>query len=180
MPAPLARGWRGLHLAWVTCLQVTHSDSPSANTSATASETAAIAVPWLERLWHGYDVYSTRNLDPAETVTEQYRARFLGSKGSNKLLTGLFLQQVRHLYSWHSTLTKHLTGGIYSEHWLEQMARHVLSHLQERFVLTCHGHYGRLGYACQDQQFAYLSQCEAVAGPHCLLLICACLLAVNN
>ena len=44
-------------------------------------------------------------------------------------------------------------------------------------MLTCHGHFGRLGYACQDQQFAYLSQCEAVAGPHCLLLSCACLLA---
>ena len=53
-------------------------------------------------------------------------------------------------------------------------------HLQERFVLTCRGHFGRLGYACQDQQFAYLSQCETVAGPRCLLLICACLLAVNN
>ena len=47
-------------------------------------------------------------------------------------------------------------------------------------MLTCHGHFGRLGYACQDQQFAYLSQCEAKAGPHCLLLGCACLLAVDQ
>ena len=47
-------------------------------------------------------------------------------------------------------------------------------------MLTCHGHFGRLGYACQDQQFAYLSQCEAKAGPHCLLLICACLLLTNK
>ena len=80
-------------------MQVTYSDSPSANTSATVSETADLAVPWLERLWYGYDVYSTRNLEPAETVTEQYRARFLGSKGSNRLLAGLFSQQVRHLCS---------------------------------------------------------------------------------
>ena len=53
--------------------------------------------------------------------------------------------------------------------------------LQERFVLTCHGHFGRLGYACQDQQFAYLSQCEAEAGPHYYLpLFDACLLAINK
>ena len=78
----------------VTFMQVTDSESPSANTSAAASDTADIAVPWLERLWYGYDVYSTRNLDPAETATEQYRARFLGSRGSNRLLTGLYLQQV--------------------------------------------------------------------------------------
>ena len=85
------------------CLQVTDSDSPSANTSASAGQSADIAVPWLDRLWYGYDVYSTRILDPAKTVTEQYRERFLGLKGSNRLLTGLFLQQVRHLYSWHKT-----------------------------------------------------------------------------
>ena len=81
----------------VTCLQVNHGTS--ANTSATATQSAETAVPWLERLWYGYDVYSTRDLKPAETVTEQYRERFLGSKGSNRLLTGLFLQQVRHLCS---------------------------------------------------------------------------------
>ena len=86
------------------CLQVTDSSSPSTNTSAIAGQSADLAVPWLERLWYGYDVYSTRNLDPAETVTEQHRGRFLGSKGSNRLLTGLFLQQVRHLCSlqWNS------------------------------------------------------------------------------
>ena len=47
-------------------------------------------------------------------------------------------------------------------------------------MLKCQGHFGRLGYACQDQQFAYLSQCEAQAGPHCLLLSHACLLAVTQ
>ena len=52
-------------------------------------------MPCLERLWYGYDVYSTRDLQPPAAVTEQYRERFLGSKGSNRLLTGLFLQQVR-------------------------------------------------------------------------------------
>ena len=83
----------------VTCLQVNHGINPSANTSATAHQSAETAVPWLERLWYGYDVYSTQNFKPAETVTEQYRERFLGSKGSNRLLTGLFLQQVRQLCS---------------------------------------------------------------------------------
>ena len=86
-------------LSMMTCLQVTDSGSPSASAPATDDQSADIAVPWLERLWYGYDVYSTRNVDAAETVTEQYRERFLGSKGSNRLLTGLFLQQVRHLYS---------------------------------------------------------------------------------
>ena len=52
--------------------------------------------------------------------------------------------------------------------------------LQERFVLTCHGHFGRLGYACQDQQFAFLSQCEAHSGPQHLLLFCVCLLTINK
>ena len=85
----------------VTCLQVTDSDSSSATTSAVASKSAEKAVPWLERLWYGYDVYSTRDLRPAAAVTEQYRERFLGSKGSNRLLTGLFLQQVRNLGTWH-------------------------------------------------------------------------------
>ena len=47
-------------------------------------------------------------------------------------------------------------------------------------MLTCHGNFGRLGYACQDQQFAYLSQCEAMGGPCCLLLFCACLLALQQ
>ena len=47
-------------------------------------------------------------------------------------------------------------------------------------MLACHGLFGRLGYACQDQQFAYLSQCEAKAGPQCLLLFCACLLAIKK
>eukprot|EP00891_Asterochloris_glomerata_P008787 jgi/Astpho2/8787/Aster-05342 len=106
--------------------QVNHGTS--ANTSATATQSAETAVPWLERLWYGYDVYSTRDLNPAETVTEQYRERFLGSKGSNRLLTGLFLQQ-------------------------------------ERFVLKCQGHFGRLGSACQDQQFAYLSQWATANSP---------------
>ena len=96
MLALLTRGWWGLHSSMVTLLQVTDSNNANANTSAAASETANVALPWLERLWYGYDVYSTRDLDPAETVTEQYRARFLGSKGSNRLLTGLYLQQVRH------------------------------------------------------------------------------------
>ena len=68
-------------------------------------------MPWLKRLWYGYNVYSTRNRHPAETVTEQYRERFLGSKGSNRLLTGLFLQQVRHLHSWQH----HMTGSHHSQ-----------------------------------------------------------------
>ena len=55
----------------VTCLQVTDSDSSSATTSAVASKSAEKAVPWLERLWYGYDVYSTRDLRPAAAVTEQ-------------------------------------------------------------------------------------------------------------
>ena len=99
MLAPLCKRLVGPAFSMVTCLQVSYGDSLSANTSATATENADLAVPWLERLWYGYDVYSTRNLDPAETATEQYRPRFLGSKGSNRLLTGLFLQQVRHLCS---------------------------------------------------------------------------------
>ena len=82
-----------------TCLQVTDSDNSSANTSAGATRFAETAVPQLERLWYGYDVYSTRDLHPATAVTEQYRERFLGSKGSNRLLTGLFLQQVQSLGS---------------------------------------------------------------------------------
>ena len=83
----------------MTCLQITDSDNSSASTSAVGSKSAEAAVPWLERLWYGYDVYSTRDLHPAAAVTEQYRERFLGSKGSNRLLTGLFLQQVRSLGS---------------------------------------------------------------------------------
>ena len=102
-------------LSRATCLQVTDSGSPSASTSATAGQSADIAVPRLERLWYGYDVYSTRDLDPAETVTEQYRERFLGSKGSNRLLTGLLLQQVRHLHNWHQNMTTHMTGGHHSQ-----------------------------------------------------------------
>ena len=81
-------------LSILTCLQITDSDSISANTSAVASNSAENAVPWLQRLWYGYDVYSTRDQHPAAAVTEQYRERFLGSKGSNRLLTGLFVQQV--------------------------------------------------------------------------------------
>ena len=100
MLALLCKRLVGLAISTMTCLQVSYGDSPSANTSATATENAdSFAVPWRERLWYGYDVYSTRNLDPAETATEQYRPRFLGSKGSNRLLTGLFLQQVRRLCS---------------------------------------------------------------------------------
>ena len=88
-------------LSMTICLQVMNSGSPSASTSTRAVQSAYVAVPWLERLWYGYDVYSTRNVNPAEIVTEQYKERFLGSKGSNRLLTGLFVQQVRLLYSWH-------------------------------------------------------------------------------
>ena len=98
-----------------TCLQVTDGGSPSASTSGTGGQSAEIAVPWPARLWYGYDVYSTRNPNPAETVTEQYRERFLGLRSNNRLLTGLFLQQVRHLYSWHPTLRKHINGGNYSQ-----------------------------------------------------------------
>ena len=87
-------------LSMTTCLQVTDSGNLSAITSVAAGRSADVAVPWLERLWYGYDVYSTRNLDPTEIVTEQYKERFLGSKGSNRLLTGLFVQQVWQLYSW--------------------------------------------------------------------------------
>ena len=47
-------------------------------------------------------------------------------------------------------------------------------------MLKCQGHFGRLGSACQDQQFAYLSQCEAKAGPHCLLLLYAYPSAINQ
>ena len=86
-------------------MQVADNGKPSASTSASSGQSADIAVPWHERRWYGYDVYSTKDLDPAETVTEQYRERFLGSKGSNRLLTGLFLQQVRHLCSWHQDIT---------------------------------------------------------------------------
>ena len=47
-------------------------------------------------------------------------------------------------------------------------------------MLKCQGHLGRLGFACQDQQFAYLSQCDAIAGPCCLRWFHACLLAIDK
>ena len=158
-------------LSMTACLQATKSGSPSASTSTRSGPPALIVVPWHERLWYGYDVYSTWNRNPAETVTEQYKERFLGSKGSNRLLTGLFVQQVRQLYSWE---------GVWLEDIIHKLAHVSKFSLQERFVLKCQGHFGGLGYACQDQQFAYLSQCEAEAGPDCLLLSHACLLAINK